>query len=196
METFTLWKEIHLQLESPDITRQPFTMETFTLWSHPPMSGSYSMEAQSPKGGQHLQLETFTLCPHTMEFSDFIPTQVGLMISTATVSPPEYRVDSWIIANPPARYFISSQLCDSQPHSSPTPKPRQQMILRGFSSKGLNKLAHALNGNHVHWQIPVPHYRSKEWKNSFTLPNGMIVYNYAFYGKNKLWLKYYRRGLA
>ena len=163
METFTLWKEIHLQLESPDLTRQPFTMETFTLWSHPPMSSSYSMEAQSPKGEQHLQLETFTLCPHTMEFSDFIPTQVGLMtpctnsvykaahrrISTATVSPPEFRVDSWIIANPPARYFVSSQLCDSQPHSSPTPKPRQRMILQGFSSKGLNKLAHALNGNHV-----------------------------------------------
>ena len=131
METFTLWKEIHLQLESPDFTRQPFTMETFTLWSQ------------------------FTLCPHTMEFSDFIPTQVGLMTpykqcvqtahrrsSTATVSP-EFSVDSRIIANPPNRFFVSSQLCDFQPHSSPTPKPRQRMILQGFSSESLNKLAHA-----------------------------------------------------
>ena len=29
---------------------------------------------------------------------------------------------------------------------------------------------------------------------SFPLPNGMVVFDYSFYNKNKLWLKYYRRG--
>ena len=86
--------------------------------------------------------------------------------------------------------------CDFHSRSSPMPDLRQRMTLKGFSSKGLNKLAHALNGNHISWQIPAPHFRSKQWANSFSIPNGMIVSDYAFYSKDKLWIRYYRRGSA
>ena len=113
------------------------------------------------------------------------------------VSPSAVRATLLAIANPFwAIPIVLHSFCDFHPHSSPTPDLRQHMILNGFTGKGLNKLAHALNGNHISWQIPIPHYRSKQWCNSFTLPNGMIIFNYAFYGKDKLWIKYYRRGLA
>ena len=123
MELFTLWKENNLQLESPDSVRQTFTMETFTLCSPTSSSDSISMEAPSPKGGQHLRLETFTLCPQTMVYSFACLTQVGIAApctnsvykaahrSTrlATVSPPQSR--QWIIANQPFRFVFSSLFC-------------------------------------------------------------------------------------
>ena len=216
MELFTLWKEISLQLESPDLVRQTFTMETFTVWSPALSFDSTLMEAPSPQGEPHLRLETFTLCPQTMVYSSVCFPQVGISapctnsvykaahrsIRLATVSPPPRR--RRIIANQPcfvfsslfcpSPVFVYRQFCDFLVRGSPTPKPRQRMITQGFSCKGLNKLAHALNGNYISWVIPTPHYRSKEWKHSFSLPTGMIVFRYAFYGKDKLWLTYYRRG--
>ena len=216
MELFTLLKEINLQLGGPDFVRQTFTMEAFTLWSPTFSLDSTLMEAPSPMGEPHLRLETFTLCPHAMVHSFACFPQVGVAapctnsvykaahrsIRLATVSPPQIRL--WTIANKPhfvfpslfclSPVFLNRQVCDFQVRGSPTPKPRQRMTTQGFSSKGLNKLAHALNGNYVSRIIPTPHYRSKEWRHSFSIPTGMIVFRYAFYGKFKLWLTYYRRG--
>ena len=56
--------------------RHAFTMETFTLWSHSPMSSSCTMDAPCPQGGQHLPMEPFTLAPHTMEISLSMATLV------------------------------------------------------------------------------------------------------------------------
>ena len=125
MELFTLWKEINLQLGSPDFVRQTFTMEAFTLWSPTFSFDSISMEAPSPKGEPHLRLETFTLCPHTMVNSFACFPQVGIAapctnsvykaahrnIRLATVSPPQSR--PWTIANQP--YFVFSFLFCSSP---------------------------------------------------------------------------------
>ena len=41
------------------------------------------------------------------------------------------------------------KFCNFQVRGSPTSKPRQRMITRGFSCKSLTKLVHALNGNYV-----------------------------------------------
>ena len=71
---------------------------------------------------------------------------------------------------------------------------QQQVMFSGFASKSLNKLTHSLNGNYVCFEVCTPQFRSSLWKTSFSLPNGMVVFDYYFYGKNKLWLKYYRRG--
>ena len=68
------------------------------------------------------------------------------------------------------------------------------MNFTGFVSKGLNKLIHSLNGNYIWFETITPTFRSKLWKSAFTFPNGMIVFNFSFYGKIKLWVKYYRRG--
>ena len=84
------------------------------------------------------------------------------------------------------RFF---DFCDFHSHCSATPYLRHRMTLNGFASKGLNKLAHALNGNHISWHVPTPHHRSTQWAGSFAIPNGMIVFDYAFYGKEKLWIR-------
>ena len=167
------------------------------------------MEAPIPKGEKHLPMETFTLVAPEMDPSHPGSTQEGPQApctnrvykaahrrsSKATVSHLTVRPYLLVIANPPGTIPIGfQQFCDFLVQSSPTPKPRQRMSILGFSCKGLNKLAHALNGNYISWPIPTPHFRSKEWKHSFSLSTGMIVFRYAFYGKDKLWLKYYRRG--
>ena len=62
----------------------------------------------------------------------------------------------------------------------------------GFTG-GLNRLIHALNGNiFLPGKKPKPH--SLLWRNSFYLPNGMTVFQHAFYGKESLWLHATRRG--
>ena len=71
---------------------------------------------------------------------------------------------------------------------------QQRMKFSGSACKSLNKLIHSLNANYVCFETHTPKFRSVSWKNSFTLPNGMIVFDYSFYGKNKLWVKYFRRG--
>ena len=70
---------------------------------------------------------------------------------------------------------------------------RHKVQLTGFSSKGLNKLIHALNGNihFIKWNIPTRSHRSSQRKLSFNLRNGMVVFAYSFYGKQNLWVKYY-----
>ena len=92
--------------------------------------------------------------------------------------------------NPKAK-FCNDLFCSQLPTSY-----QQQMKFTGFASKSLNKLIHSLNGNYVCFEISTPKFRSTLWKTSFSLPNGMIVFDYSFYGKNKLWMKYYRRGLS
>ena len=89
----------------------------------------------------------------------------------------------------PLATFCKDLISSSQPKSN-----QQLMKFTGFASKSLNKLIHSLNGNHVCFEINTPTSRSRLWKSSFTLPNGMIIFAYSFYGKNTLWLKYYRRG--
>ena len=71
---------------------------------------------------------------------------------------------------------------------------QQRMKISGFACKSLNKLIHSLNGNYVCFETHTPTSRSTSWKNSFTLPNGMIVFEYSFYGRDKLWMKHFRRG--
>ena len=70
--------------------------------------------------------------------------------------------------------------------------------LTGFSSQGLNKPIHALNGNihFIKWNIRTPSPRSSQWKLSFNLPNGMVVFAYSFYANQNLWVRYYRRGFT
>ena len=185
-------------------------METFTLWSHQAMLASYIMEAQCPRGESHLPMEPFTLDSHILDPSTLIDAPEGHMAPctnsvykaahrrisfVGTVSPSESRAALLVIANLEGTpFYCLNKFCDFHSRSSPTPYLRQRMILNGFTGKGLNKMAHALNGNHISWQIPVPHYRSKLWKDSFTIPNGMIIFDYSFYGKDKLWIKFYRRG--
>ena len=146
IELFTLWKEISLQLESPDLVRQTFTMEIFTIWSPALSFDSTLMEAPSPQGEPHLRLETFTLCPQTMVYSSVCFPQVGISapctnsvykaahrsIRLATISPPPRR--RRIIANQPcfvfsslfcpSPVFVSRQFYDFLVRGSPTPKPR------------------------------------------------------------------------
>ena len=57
---------------------------------------------------------------------------------------------------------------------------------------------HALNGNtyFVQWNVPTPRPRSSQWKLSFTIPIGMVVFAYSFYGNQSLWVRYYRRGIT
>ena len=189
-------------------------METVTLWSHQAMFDSCFTETEPPcpQGTQHLPTEAFTLDSPILESSLSIVTQVGIYAPCTksvykaahrrirlakSVSPSVAVAPLLAIANPPGtKSIVSNSFCDFHLPSSPTPDLRQCVILNGFSGKGLNKLAYALNSNHISWQIPVPRYRSKQCKSSFSIPNGMIVFDYAFYGKDKLWLKYYRRGLA
>ena len=64
----------------------------------------------------------------------------------------------------------------------------------GFACKSLKRLFHSLNGNYVCFETHTPKFRSRLWRNSFKLPNGMIVFDYSCYGKNQLWLKCFRRG--
>ena len=73
---------------------------------------------------------------------------------------------------------------------------RHKVKLSGFSSKGMNKLMHALNGNihFVQGNIPTPSPRSSQWKLSFTIPDCMVVFAFSFYGNQNLWVRYYRRG--
>ena len=176
------------------------------------MPDSCFTEPPCPQGRQHLPIEAFTLDSPILEPSPVTFTQAGIYAPCTKsvykaahrrirlakpVSPSVVVAPLLAIANPPGtKSIVSNNFCDFHLPSSPTPDLRQRVILNGFSGKGLNKLAHALHGNHISWHIPVPHYRSKQWRNSFTTPNGMMVFDYAFYGKDKLWLKYYRRGLA
>ena len=170
METFTLSKEIlNLQLENPDALRQTFTMEASTLWSHHAMSASYFMEPPCPQA-QHLPMEACVLESPTLESSIFSGTQVGIYAPHRSIRQAKpVSAPLLAIANRPGtKSIVSNSFCDFLP-SSPTPDLRQCVTLNGFSGKGLNKLAHALNGNHISWQIPIPHYRSKQWKNSFSI---------------------------
>ena len=57
-----------------------------------------------------------------------------------------------------------------------------------------NKVMHALNGNYKWYYSFCPRSHSKEWRDSFFLPNGMHVFRYSFYSKDSLWLHAYRRG--
>ena len=113
MEAFTLSEETcNLQLESPDVIRHAFTMETFALLSHNPMANSCVMEAPCPQGGQHLPMETFTLVSQILEFSSPSDAPVGKFAPCvykaahrrsrfdATVSPSELRAILLAIANP------------------------------------------------------------------------------------------------
>ena len=73
---------------------------------------------------------------------------------------------------------------------------RRKVKFTGCSSSGLNQLMHALNGNifSVQWNVPTPSPRSSQWKLSFTIPSGMAVFAYSFYGNQSLWIRYCRRG--
>ena len=57
-----------------------------------------------------------------------------------------------------------------------------------------NKVMHALNGNYIWYYSFCPRSHSKEWRDSFFLPNGMRVFRYSFYSKDSLWLHAHRRG--
>ena len=131
METFTLWKEMCLQLESPDFIRQSFTMETFALWISNAMDCSQIMEAPIPKGEKHLPMETFTLVAPEMDPSHPGSTQEGPQApctnrvykaahrrsSKATVSHLTVRPYLLVIANPPGtipigfQHFFAISLC-------------------------------------------------------------------------------------
>ena len=194
METFTLSDErFNLHLERPDAIRQ-----TFTFWSHRNTFDSFPMESPCPQGTQHLPMEAFTLAPHELESSISRCPPVGSHAPctksvykaahrrsrvATKVSPSEPSL-LMAIANPAlAKPICFYSFCDFHTHSSPTPDLRQRMTLKGFTGKGLNKIAHALNGNHFSWQISVPRYRSKLRKDSFRIPNGMIVFISLSMGK-------------
>ena len=45
---------------------------------------------------------------------------------------------------------------------------------------------HALNGNYIWYYSFCPRSHSKEWRDSFFLPNGMRVFRYSFYSKDSV----------
>ena len=55
-----------------------------------------------------------------------------------------------------------------------------------------NKLARASNGNTLSG-MPLPKPNTWKWKCSFFLPNGMRVFDYIFYGQDRLWIHFVRR---
>ena len=77
------------------------------------------------------------------------------------ISPSEFSL-LMAIANPAfakSNYF--DNFCDFDTHSSPTSDLRQRMILKDFTGKDFNQIAHALNGNDFSWQISIPYSKSK-----------------------------------
>ena len=95
----------------------------------------------------------------------------------------------------PEAFFCKFCFCELQLQRRPA-LHRHKVKLTGFSSQGLSKLIHALNGNihFVKWNIPTPSPRSSQWKFYFNIPNGMVAFAYSFFlGNQNLWVKYYRR---
>ncbi len=192
----------------------PFTMETFTV-EPPILDGSVlPMDLLNFKSQNHLRMEIFMLTHTVLDSSKFIGPPVGreasctysvykaahrrvaccisLFVSRPIVSRrdlSEHRKILYFV--PPKAKFCDVPRCLVQPY-----RPRQRMIASGFACKGLNQLAHSLNGNFVCWEIDTPKPRSTSWKYSFNLPNGMIVFDYAFYGKANLWLRFFRRNVS
>ena len=113
----------------------------------------------------------------------------AVIISPRKVSAAHRSCKGFLLHYYPKAKFCKHLFSFQQPKSF-----QQQMKLTGFASKSLNKLIHSLNGNYVCFEVCAPKFRSTLWKTSFSLPNGMVVFEFSFYGKNKLWLKYYRRG--
>ena len=119
----------------------------------------------------------------------FSPSQVNASFSPSQVKARLRSFQTVLRIDYPLANFCKDLFSSVQPKST-----KQQMKFTGFASKSLNKLIHSLNGNYIWFETITPTSRSKMWKSSFTLPNGMIVFDCSFYGKNKLWIKYYRRG--
>ena len=74
---------------------------------------------------------------------------------------------------------ISCKFCFSERQLQLRPAlHRPKVKLTGFSSKGLSKLMHVLDGNihFVQWNIPTPTPRSSQWKLNFTAPVALWWY--------------------
>ena len=143
----------------------------------------------------------FTLCiPFVMPDSTTWNSLVGIAPCTYSVYKAAHRSDQVVLLESPNSFSprtVSAyhRSCTFLPYGLSLPTCVQQRVkFSGFACKSLNKLIHSLNGNYVCFETFTPKFRSLAWKNSFTLPNGVIVFDYSFYDKNKLWIKYFRRG--
>ena len=139
--------------------RNPFSLPYSKLWSTPVGTApcTYSVYKAA-----HSQYSVASASP-----SSFSPRQVSAYHRSCIMLLPAYSL--------PKASFCKDLLSMTLPTCI-----QQRMKFSGFACKSLNKLIHSLNGNYVCFETYTPKFRSVYWKNSFTLPNGMIVFDYSF----------------
>ena len=132
---------------------------------------------------------TYSVYKDAHSFASVALVVVAVSVSPRQVSAIHRSCNSSLSGRNPKASFCRYLFSFRQPKCT-----QQRMKFSDFACKSLNKLIHSLNGSYVCVETYTPKFRFTLWKNSFTLPNCMIVFDYAFYGRDKLWLKYFRRG--
>ena len=77
-----------------------------------------------------------------------------------------------------------------------TPRTTLRVTTFAAFARDCNTVMHALNRNYTWYCSPCPRSHSQLWRESFFLPNGMLVFRFAFYSKDSLGMHVYRTGFS
>ena len=189
IKRFTLWRleamegSLHWKapIDSHDLPKERFTLGVwalpfttrFTLCKPFQLAFSYSWKA----------LVGYAPCTYSLYKAAHSLASVDPIAASSSFSPRQvsafYRSFQFLPfgRNPQAK-FCKDLFSFRFPSCT-----QQRMKCSGFACKSLKKLLHSLNGNYVCFETHTPKFTSRLWRNSFKLPNGMIVFDYSFYGK-------------